>query len=58
MKFRIIRYYDRYLAQVLKDDKYVNICSPAGYCSIKDTKDACRIYKENAECSIVEEFEL
>lgn len=58
MKFRIKRYYDGYLAQVLKDNEWIVIGSPYGYRGVKDAKDACRAYKAEIECVIVEEFEL
>ena len=58
MKFRIVTYYDRYKAQVLKDDKYVNIGSPTGYYNIESAKEACETYKANFLSYVVEEFEL
>ena len=67
MKFRIIRYYERYMAQVFKgetyngyswEDEWMNIGSPNGYHSIEDAKNYCQEYKNYKEEKIVEVFEL
>ena len=67
MKFRIIKYYDRYVAQVCKrevyngcqwEDKWEDIGSPNGYCDVESAKRYCQEYKNAREEIIVEEFEL
>ncbi len=59
MKFRIIKYYDRYKAQVLdKNEEYHDIGSPTGYHDVNSAKNYCEIYKANIDDQIVEEFEL
>lgn len=58
MKFRIIRYYERYQPQVLKDGKYVNIGSPNGYSTVTEAKAQCKFYKYCEDDKVVEEFEL
>ena len=60
MKFRIIRYYDRYKAQVFvdKDKDYIDIGSPTGYRDVYEAEDYCRMYKATKEEKIVKEFEL
>ena len=59
MKFRIIKYYDGYGAQVLDEDgKYKDIGSPSGYRSKEDAKCFCLVYKQQHQINIVEEFEL
>ena len=59
-KFRIIKYYDRFKAQVYnqKEDKYYDIGSPTGYSTPEQAKSACEVYKHDQEARIVEEFEL
>lgn len=60
MKFRIIKYYERYRAQVFdkKIDEYVDIGSPTGYASVEEAKSYCRLYKKKLDDKIVDEFEL
>ena len=67
MKFRIIKYYDRYKTQICNkeiyngyqwEDEWVDIGSPTGYYNIESAKDYCKAYKEAQEVKIVEEFEL
>lgn len=58
MKFRIVKYYERYEAQVLKDGKYIHIGSPNGYFDVASAKLACERYKAELDDYIVEEFEL
>lgn len=58
MKFRIIRYYDRYKAQVFNGDSYVDIGSPTGYFTVESAKEYCATYKQTKEDRVVEEFEL
>lgn len=59
MKFRIVKYYDRYEAQVLDENgKYTHIGSPTGYATIDDARNCCKVYKEISDKKIVEEFEL
>lgn len=58
MKFRIIRYYERYQPQVFEDDKYRNIGLPNGYATVKDAKEQCSFYKACEDDKIVDEFEL
>ena len=57
MKFRIIKYYNRYKAQLFKDE-WIDIGSPTGYYDINSSKKYCKEYKEAQEEKIVEEFEL
>ena len=57
MKFRIIRYYNRYRTQLFKDE-WINIGSPNGYYDIQTAKKYCQQYKDAQEEMIVEEFEL
>lgn len=57
MKFRIIKYYDRYKAQLFKDE-WIDIGSPTGYSDINSAKQYCKYYKKVQEKKIVEEFEL
>ena len=57
MKFRIIRYYDRYKAQLFEDE-WINICSPTGYYDIDGAKQCCQQYKDAHNEEVVEEFEL
>ena len=67
MKFRIIKYYDRYVAQVLVNDyfdgcsyegEWENIGSPNGYYSVEHAKNYCKEYKGAKDSKIVELFEL
>ena len=67
MKFRIIKYYERYKPQVKAKDKFngvywedswVDIGMPTGYYDTSAAKEACRAYKEEHEEKVVEEFEL
>ena len=59
MKFRIVRYYDYYKPQVLKNDgEYEDIGSSTGYPSVHEAKYHCRVYNDLEEGRIVEEFEL
>lgn len=59
MKFRIVKYYDRYEAQFLnKKGEYVHIGSPNGYYSVEEAKRCCKRFKEEMEDQVVEEFEL
>lgn len=57
MKFRIIRYYDRYKVQLFEDE-WIDIGSPNGYYDKDTAKKYCQRYKEAQEEKIVEEFEL
>jgi hypothetical protein len=67
MKFRIVEYYDRYKAQVCNkeiyngyqwEDEWIDIGSSNGYDSVNSAKNYCRMYKQEKENKIVEEFEL
>ena len=67
MKFRIIKYYDRYKAQVFNgeryngyqwEDEWIDIGSPTGYYNIESAKDYCEVYKNAQEEKVVEEFIL
>ena len=59
-KFRIMKYYDRFRAEVYneKKDEYYEIGSPTGYPTPEAAKLACKNYKRDQEDKIVEEFEL
>lgn len=58
MKFRIIKYYDRYQAQVYKNDKYIDIGSPNGYSTVTEAEMECKVYKFCEDDKVVKEFEL
>lgn len=58
MKFRIIKYYDRYKAQVFKGNEYVDIGSPTGYSTVTEAHMYCVVHKVNEDSHVVEEFEL
>lgn len=58
MKFRIIKYYDRYKAQVLKNGEYINIGSPTGYSTVTEARMYCTVHNLNEDSKVVEEFEL
>ena len=58
MKFRIVKYYERYKAQVYVKERWVDIGLPTGYHNIESAKDYCGTYKQSIEDPIVEEFEL
>lgn len=59
MKFRIVRYYDRFTTQVWKDTYgWVDIGSPNGYHSVDAAKQYCQKYKAEQEDYIVEQFEI
>lgn len=59
MKFRIIKYYERYKAQAaVEEGKYTDIGSPTGYHSVEEAKLYCKVFKNNIDNKIVEEFEL
>ena len=64
MKFRIIRYYDRYQPQVLKqkgyhfEDQWIGIGLPNGYATIDEARNCCKVHKKTSDEKIVEEFEL
>jgi hypothetical protein len=58
MKFRIVKYYERFKAQVLKDGEYVDIGSPTGYANVTEAKMHCEVYKFREEANVVTEFEL
>lgn len=58
MKFRIIRYYERYQPQVFEDGKYKDIGLPNGYSTVTEAKAQCKFYKICEDAKIVEEFEL
>lgn len=58
MKFRIKKYYDRYMPQVRTDIEWLTICSPDGFATIEDARRCCEEYKIKTEYIIVEEFEL
>ena len=57
MKFRIIKYYDRYKTQVLTKGEWTDIGSPTGYYSVSSAKLACYDYKQAEEDKIIEEFD-
>jgi hypothetical protein len=60
MKFRIIKYYDFYRPQVWDEDKKIwkDIGTSAGYSIMEFARTACKMYKEDHDKKIVEEFEL
>lgn len=63
MKFRIIRYYDRFQPQVWdeeieKKNKYINIGSPNGYYTVDEARSFCHTYMNNFKEKIIDEFEL
>ena len=59
IKFRIIKYYDRFRAQKLGDDgEWYTIGNPPGYATPEAAKNACIAYKKEMDDWIVEEFEL
>ena len=58
MKFRIIRYYERYQPQVFENNEYKNIGLPNGYATIVEARAQCASYKAYEDIRIVEEFEL
>ena len=58
MKFRIIKYYDRYKAQVIKNNEYIDIGSPTGYSTVTEARMYCAVHKFDEESKVVEEFEL
>ena len=58
MKFRIVKYYDRFKAQVLENGEYVDIGSPTGYANVTEAKMHCEVYKFCEEANVVTEFEL
>ena len=59
MKFRILKYHDRYRIQVaIDEDKYMDVGSPAGYNSIEAAELHCKILKDKLEEKVVKEFEL
>lgn len=67
MKFRIIKYYDRFQPQILSNQwwdgwawkgEWSNIGSPNGYSTVEDAKGFCQLYKKEKEEKIVEIFEL
>jgi hypothetical protein len=66
MTFRIIKYYDRYKAQILKnrfngrwlEEDWVDIGSTTGYTTVEDAKQWCKYYKASLDAKVVEIFEL
>ena len=58
MKFRIVKYYERYKPQAFICEEYMDIGSPTGYHSIEDAENYCKQYKAAMEDNIVKEFEL
>ena len=66
MKFRIVRYYERYRVQVCQQrhngvylyDDWINIGSSNGYPDVHSAKQYCKAYKDSLFEKIVEEFEL
>ena len=67
MKFRIIKYYERYKAQVYDGkffdgrkwrEDWIGIGSPTGYPDVESAKKSCEAHKKGQENRIVEEFEL
>lgn len=60
MKFRIIKYYERYKPQVFSDksNEYINIGNPPGYATAEEAEYYCWRYKAENDDIIVKEFEL
>ena len=64
MTFRIIRYYDRFRAQVRKSqsvptkDEWQNIGLPNGYATIDEARNCCKVYKETSDYKVVEVFDI
>ena len=60
MKFRISKYYERFLAEVYneKQDEWFNIGLPNGHADVEGAEDACRAYKARIDDKIVKVFEL
>lgn len=59
-KYRIVRYYDRFEAQIC-DEMYGNwkrIGQPNGYATVEDAKDFCKKYNYEMFDKVMEEFEL
>ncbi len=66
MKFRILKYYDRYQAQICDEvlnglkwqNKWINIGSPTGYATVDEARNYCKLHKATLDDRVVEEFEL
>lgn len=61
MKFRIIRYYERFKPQVLSetnDREWCDLGEPTGYPTPESAEEVCLMYKQRAVSRIVKEFEL
>ena len=60
MKFRIIRYYERYKPQILSDidGAWYDLGEPTGYPTRDSAREACINFKHSITSTVVEEFYL
>ena len=58
MRFRIVKYYDRFQAQVYKNGEYIDIGPPNGCATVALARIECENYKFRQDDKIVDEFEL